>query len=92
MSVDVVHAGVCANLLGAVPAGLVFRHTCLRKPVPVDIVQIGGTSRKQIGQPVLALCFLMKLVYAEGWGGKKHLLVLLFLERQCFLLHTCSKK
>ena len=28
----------------------------------------GGTSYKEVRQPVLALSYVLKLVYAKGWG------------------------
>ena len=70
-SVDMVHVGVCAYLLGKGPAALVLRHTCPRKAV-LATHRGCRTWCNQVRQPVLVLCCLLKLVYDEDRGGKCH--------------------
>lgn len=42
-----------------------FRHTCLRKAVAAECR--GRDFVYTVRQPVLVLCYLLNLVYAEGW-------------------------
>ena len=45
---------------------LVIRYTCLR--IDQQSIEKGRIWCKQVRQPVLALCCLLRLVYAEGRG------------------------
>lgn len=62
-SVDVVHGGISVGLLGEGSTALVLRHICLRKSSTSRAW--GAELPKQVGQPVLLLCCLLKSVYAE---------------------------
>ena len=55
-----IQVGVSGGLLGKGPAALILRHTCR--------AQGQGWLTKQLSQPVLVLCFSVKLIYAEGQG------------------------
>ena len=64
-SVDVVLAGVCADILGDTPTAVVLRHTFLRETVP-EKCKGKRFSVKQFRQPVLELCCLLRLVLLNG--------------------------
>ena len=64
--IDVVYEWDCASLLGEDPAVLVFRHIC---PKIITSSVLGfEVWCKQFRQPVLTLCYLLRLVYPEECG------------------------